>query len=160
MALRRLIITSLVALAALADAFEVAKIFKAAQTAVVPVAAAALIASPGVAFAGDAGKGGGVFEGNCAACHAGGQNVIMPDKTLEKQALEQYLDGGYNEAAVIKQVTNGKGAMPAFGGRLSDVDISNVRAASTLTRARAVADTGCMNASTRLDLVLACAGRI
>ena len=44
------------------------------------------------------------------------------------QALEQYLDGGFNEAAVSKQVTNGKGAMPAFGGRLSDDDIANVAA--------------------------------
>ena len=27
---------------------------------------------------------------------------------------------------MVKQVTNGKNAMPAFGGRLSDADISNV----------------------------------
>jgi len=45
---------------------------------------------------------------------------------LSLQALEEYLDGGFNEAAVIKQVTNGKNAMPAFGGRLSDDDIANV----------------------------------
>ena len=45
---------------------------------------------------------------------------------LNEQALEEYLDGGFNEAAVVKQVTNGKNAMPAFGGRLSDADISNV----------------------------------
>ena len=44
------------------------------------------------------------------------------------QALEQYLSGGFNEGAVVKQVTNGKGAMPAFGGRLSDDDIANVAA--------------------------------
>jgi len=50
----------------------------------------------------------------------------MPEKTLEKEALEEYLDGGFNEAAVVKQVTNGKGAMPAFGGRLSDDDIKAV----------------------------------
>lgn len=30
--------------------------------------------------------------------------------------------------AVIKQVTNGKNAMPAFGGRLSNDDIANVAA--------------------------------
>ena len=80
------------------------------------------------AFAGDAGAGENIFSGNCAACHAGGQNVIMPEKTLEKAALEEYLDGGFNEAAVRKQVTNGKNAMPAFGGRLSDDDIANVAA--------------------------------
>ena len=38
------------------------------------------------------------------------------------------LAGGFNEAAVVKQVTNGKGAMPAFGGRLGDEDIANVAA--------------------------------
>ena len=52
----------------------------------------------------------------------------MPDKTLEKEALEQYLAGGRNEKAVMMQVTNGKNAMPAFGGRLSEEDIENVAA--------------------------------
>lgn len=52
----------------------------------------------------------------------------MPEKTLEKEALEQYLAGGRTESAVIKQVTSGKNAMPAFGGRLSDEDIANVAA--------------------------------
>ena len=42
--------------------------------------------------------------------------------------MEQYLAGGFNEGAVAKQVTNGKNAMPAFGGRLSDEDIANVAA--------------------------------
>ncbi len=50
----------------------------------------------------------------------------MPDKTLEKQALETYLAGGRNEKAVITQVTNGKNSMPAFGGRLTEDDIANV----------------------------------
>ena len=69
-----------------------------------------------------------IFEYNCAACHRGGQNIIMPEKTLEREDLEQYLDGGFNEKAVIRQVTNGKNAMPAFGGRLPDDDIANVAA--------------------------------
>ena len=43
-----------------------------------------------------------------------------------EQALEKYLDGGFDEKAVIMQVTNGKNAMPAFAGRLSDDDIQNV----------------------------------
>merc|ERR1712232_441855 len=88
--------------------------------------ASCLVAAP--AFAGDVGAGESVFDGNCAACHAGGQNVIMPDKTLEKEALDQYLAGGRSEKSVITQVTNGKNAMPAFGGRLSDEDIANVAA--------------------------------
>jgi len=28
------------------------------------------------------------FSANCAACHAGGNNVIMPEKTLKLDALE------------------------------------------------------------------------
>jgi cytochrome c6 len=69
-----------------------------------------------------------VFNANCAACHAGGQNVIMPEKTLEKEALEQFLAGGRNEKSIITQVTNGKNAMPAFGGRLDDETIADVAA--------------------------------
>ena len=89
--------------------------------------AAALIATQ-PAFAGNAGAGEQVFNANCAACHAGGQNVIMPEKTLEKEALDQYLAGGRSEKAVITQVTGGKNAMPAFGGRLSDEEIADVAA--------------------------------
>ena len=50
----------------------------------------------------------------------------MPEKTLQKDALTEYLAGGMKEASVVTQVTNGKGAMPAFGGKLSDEDIANV----------------------------------
>jgi cytochrome c6 len=90
--------------------------------------AIAFVVATSPAFAADVGAGETVFNANCAACHAGGQNVIMPEKTLEKDALEQYLAGGRNEKSVITQVTNGKNAMPAFGGRLSDDDIANVAA--------------------------------
>ena len=78
------------------------------------------------AFAGDVDAGEQIFNANCGACHAGGQNVIMPEKTLEKEALDKYLAGGRSEASIITQVTNGKNAMPAFGGRLSDEYIANV----------------------------------
>lgn len=69
-----------------------------------------------------------IFEGNCQACHIGGQNVIQPEKTLEKAALDLYLEGGLKPESIVKQVTNGKNAMPAFGGRLSDEDVQNVAA--------------------------------
>jgi cytochrome c6 len=91
------------------------------------VGAAAVIATQ-PAFAGNVGAGEQVFNANCAACHAGGQNVIMPEKTLEKEALDQYLAGGRSEKSIITQVTGGKNAMPAFGGRLSDEDIADVAA--------------------------------
>ena len=107
---------------------------RALRDAAVPVLAAAVILAPlsSVATAADPKDvdpiGKSIFEYNCAACHRGGQNIIMPEKTLEREDLEQYLDGGFNEKAVIRQVTNGKNAMPAFGGRLPDDDIANVAA--------------------------------
>ncbi len=80
------------------------------------------------AFAGDAGNGGQIFSANCAACHAGGNNVIQAEKTLKKDALVEYLAGGFKEESIVTQVTNGKNAMPAFGGRLSDEEIGDVAA--------------------------------
>jgi cytochrome c6 len=76
------------------------------------------------AFAADIENGERIFTANCAACHAGGNNVIMPEKTLKKDALEA--NGMNAVSAITYQVTNGKNAMPAFGGRLSDTDIEDV----------------------------------
>ncbi|OEU07527.1 precursor cytochrome c6 [Fragilariopsis cylindrus CCMP1102] len=106
-----------------ASAFSINKadVAKAAAAGAIAFSVAA-----GPAFAGDVGAGEQIFNANCAACHAGGQNVIMPEKTLEKEALDQYLSGGRSEKSVMTQVTNGKNAMPAFGGRLSEEDIANV----------------------------------
>lgn len=65
-----------------------------------------------------------VFSANCSACHAGGNNAIQADKTLKKDALEA---NQMNDVqAITNQVTNGKNAMPAFGGRLAEEDIDNV----------------------------------
>lgn len=85
------------------------------------------------AFAGDAAAGAQIFSANCAACHAGGNNAVMPNKTLKEAALKNFLagykDGSKSlEDAVAYQVTNGQGAMPAFGGRLSDEAITDVAA--------------------------------
>ena len=76
------------------------------------------------ALAADTASGAKIFSANCAACHAGGRNVIMADKALKKEALEKY--GMDSSEAVVKQVTNGKNAMPAFKGRLSDKQIEAV----------------------------------
>ena len=67
-----------------------------------------------------------VFSNNCAACHDGGNNVILSEKTLKKEALLEYLIGGFSENSIADQVTIGKNAMPAFGGRLSDEEIRDV----------------------------------
>ncbi len=82
------------------------------------------------ALAADIGHGRQVFNTNCAACHMGGRNTIMPQKTLKKAALKQYLKN-FNEQgvdAIIDQATNGQGAMPAFKGRLKPNDIEDVAA--------------------------------
>lgn len=75
-------------------------------------------------YSADLAAGEQVFSANCSACHAGGNNAIMPEKTLKKDALE---DNSMNSIeAITTQVRNGKNAMPAFGGRLADEDIENV----------------------------------
>ena len=94
----------MLSIVASALAFQGPRTFKVDSQVASAAAAAAVTFAAMPAFAGDAAAGEGVFSGNCAACHAGGQNVIMPDKTLEQAALEQYLDGGANVAAVVKQV--------------------------------------------------------
>ena len=67
-----------------------------------------------------------IFAANCAACHARGNNVIMPEKTLQSDAMSKYLAGGANVESIKKQVVNGKNAMPAFSGRINTTDVSAV----------------------------------
>nr|Q09099.1 RecName: Full=Cytochrome c6; AltName: Full=Cytochrome c-552; AltName: Full=Cytochrome c-553; AltName: Full=Cytochrome c553; AltName: Full=Soluble cytochrome f [Chlorolobion braunii]1A2S_A Chain A, CYTOCHROME C6 [Chlorolobion braunii]1CED_A Chain A, CYTOCHROME C6 [Chlorolobion braunii]1CTJ_A Chain A, CYTOCHROME C6 [Chlorolobion braunii] len=76
----------------------------------------------------DLALGKAVFDGNCAACHAGGGNNVIPDHTLQKAAIEQFLDGGFNIEAIVYQIENGKGAMPAWDGRLDEDEIAGVAA--------------------------------
>lgn len=72
----------------------------------------------------DEASGAKIFSANCAACHAGGRNVIMANKTLQKKALEKYAMNSME--AIVTQVTNGKNAMPSFKGRLSSAQIEDV----------------------------------
>lgn len=76
------------------------------------------------ALAGDAASGAKIFGANCAACHAGGRNVVNGAKTLQKADLEKYEKNTLE--AIIYQVNNGAGAMPKFQGRLSDAQIEDV----------------------------------
>jgi len=78
------------------------------------------------ALATDAASGAKVFSANCASCHAGGRNLVNAKKTLKKADLEKY--GMYSAEAIVYQTTNGKGAMPAFKGRLKAEQIENVAA--------------------------------
>ncbi len=78
------------------------------------------------ALAADIQNGAKIFQGNCSACHIGGGNVVIVNKTLKKEALVKY--GKYSSEAIQMQVTQGRNAMPAFGGRLSEAQIENVAA--------------------------------
>jgi cytochrome c6 len=75
-------------------------------------------------LAADTSSGAKIFSANCAACHAGGRNIVMADKTLKKEALTKY--GMDSLDAIIAQVTKGKNAMPAFKGRLNPEQIEDV----------------------------------
>jgi cytochrome c6 len=77
-------------------------------------------------LAADTANGAKIFNNKCAACHAGGKNLVNPAKTLQKADLEKY--EMYDASKIITQVTNGKGAMPSFKGQLSDADIADVAA--------------------------------
>ncbi|CAK0872760.1 unnamed protein product [Prorocentrum cordatum] len=81
-----------------------------------------------------AGAGGGPRErrkrlpGQLRGVPRGRESSVVAEKTLRKAAIEQYLTGGYNAAAIKTQVTNGKGSMPAFGDKLGPDDIDDVAA--------------------------------
>ncbi|MBD1922457.1 c-type cytochrome [Funiculus sociatus GB2-A5] len=74
--------------------------------------------------AADTVSGAKIFSANCSACHMGGGNVIMANKTLKKDALDKYSMNSME--AIVTQVTNGKNAMPAFKGRLNKQQIEDV----------------------------------
>lgn len=78
------------------------------------------------ALAADAAAGKAVFTNNCNSCHLGGGNSVNPAKTLSKEHLEG--NSMYSQEAIVTQVTKGKGAMPAFAGRLKADEIENVAA--------------------------------
>ena len=66
-----------------------------------------------------------VFAANCAACHAGGKNLVNPSKTLSKADLEKY--GKFSEEEIYQQAKNGAGAMPSLA-RLGDAALREVAA--------------------------------
>jgi mono/diheme cytochrome c family protein len=61
-----------------------------------------------------------VFQANCASCHT------LADANAHGSVGPNLDDLKPDEATVKRQVTNGGGGMPAFGGRLSDAQIDQV----------------------------------
>jgi cytochrome c6 len=80
------------------------------------------------ALAAEISNGAKIFNANCASCHIGGGNILINHKTLKKEALSQYLKNYNTDSiqAIIHQVQNGKGAMPAFKDKLSEQEIIEV----------------------------------
>lgn len=74
------------------------------------------------ASGGDPAAGATVFSESCAGCHGdtGEGGAGGPDLTTAPLAQ--------TEEGTVQQVTNGGGAMPAFGGQLSEEEISDVAA--------------------------------
>jgi cytochrome c6 len=69
-------------------------------------------------------SGAKIFNANCSACHLGGNNLIIANKSLKKEALEKYKMNSLD--AIKVQITKGKNAMPAFAGRLNANQIEDV----------------------------------
>jgi cytochrome c6 len=69
-------------------------------------------------------RGEQLFVQNCNVCHIGGNNLIIPEKNLKQSTLET--NGMNSVNAIVYQVTNGKNGMPAFGGRLEEVEIEGI----------------------------------
>lgn len=104
---------------------------------IITVTGAIIIAFASSAMAADADKGQEVFNANCTGCHSGGNNALVPEKTLKKDALKK--NDRYSDKAIIELVTNGSSTgMPGFGklGTISAPDIENV-AAFVLKKAEA-----------------------
>ena len=67
-----------------------------------------------------------VFDKNCASCHAGGNNIMNPEKTLTQESLEK--NGVNNLEAIKALVAKGNGPMPAFSASLDAGQIDSVAA--------------------------------
>jgi cytochrome c6 len=65
-----------------------------------------------------------LFLQNCNVCHIGGNNIIIPEKNLRKETLKA--NGMDQLEAIVYQITNGKNGMPAFGGRLHEIQIEKI----------------------------------
>jgi cytochrome c6 len=84
------------------------------------------------AYAADTANGGVLFEAKCAACHAGGGNVLNPGKSLSLNTLQK--NGYGSEAAIVELTRNGKGQMPKYQGaipkvsRMTDEELADVAA--------------------------------
>ena len=82
-------------------------------------AAAAIALHPATPCVADSTPGFAIFEAKCAACHAGGGNVLNGGKNLKLDVLQK---NGYGEQdAIVQLLRNGKGQMPKYQGAIPPV---------------------------------------
>lgn len=70
-------------------------------------------------------KGSAIYQKNCASCHgktAEGDGVLAANLTPKPTNLKQ-MSGGHTDGDFAWKIANGRGAMPAWKGILSDNDI-------------------------------------
>lgn len=77
---------------------------------------------PATTIAGDLQLGERVFARNCASCHGGGGDGGMGPKLADGRVVERYPDPREHREVVVE----GRGAMPAWGDRLTDEEIDAV----------------------------------
>jgi mono/diheme cytochrome c family protein len=83
------------------------------------------LAIPTVAAA--QGSGADTFKAKCAMCHgADGSASTGMGKSMGLKPLSSPEVQGMSDADLIALITNGKGKMPAYKGKLSDAEISAV----------------------------------
>ena len=70
-------------------------------------------------------KGATLFQQNCAACHAGGGNIIKPDFTLHKKDLDAH--GVKTADAIVGKMRNPGPGMTRFDAKtISDKDAKEI----------------------------------
>ena len=63
-----------------------------------------LLAFPSTASSADIARGKEIFDNNCAGCHAGGANLVKPEKNLQREALARYVSSDLAQAEVQQWV--------------------------------------------------------
>ena len=77
---------------------------------------------PGTTLTGDLELGEAVFRKNCASCHGRTGSGGMGPKLADGAVVDRYPDPSEHRDVVV----DGRGAMPAWGDRLSDDEIDAV----------------------------------
>jgi len=87
------------------------------------VLALAFVMTAGIASSEEEGKA--LFETHCALCHAGGENVINPQKTLHAESLKKH--GITTASDIVKIMRNPKPGMIKFDKqKISDHDAEEI----------------------------------